>query len=157
MEHAQVYTICVHLACIYIHVRLATPMNGSPMRPATHTRPRAASLCARVCTCCVRAPARVCVCDCGPTHPRRNMRARSVGVDRGWLGPQALRSASAFNTNIGAWNTASVSNLYQVCAAFSARRRAIAETPARPVSDICIYIYIYIMYIHIYMYIYTYI
>ena len=41
-----------------------------------------------------------------------------VGVDRGWLGAQAFRSASAFNADIGAWNTASVSNLIAVCAAF---------------------------------------
>jgi surface protein len=42
------------------------------------------------------------------------MRARSVGVDRGWLGSQAFKSASAFNANIGAWNTASVSNMFAV-------------------------------------------
>ncbi len=33
------------------------------------------------------------------------------------FGAQAFRSASAFNADIGAWNTASVSNLYVVCAA----------------------------------------
>jgi surface protein len=49
------------------------------------------------------------------------MRARSVGVDRGWLGSQAFYSASAFNANIGAWNTASVTNMAYVCAAFSAQ------------------------------------
>jgi hypothetical protein len=53
------------------------------------------------------------------------MRARSVGVDRMWLGSaagsQAFWSASAFNANIGAWNTASVTTLSYVCAAFSAR------------------------------------
>jgi hypothetical protein len=75
-----------------------------------HTRTRAAS---------VRA--RVCACDRARTHPRRHLRAPSVGVDRGWLGSQAFRSASAFNANIGAWNTARVSWLSQVCAAFPAR------------------------------------
>ena len=44
-----------------------------------------------------------------------------AGVDRGWLGAQAFHRASAFNANIGAWNTASVSNMALVCAAFSAR------------------------------------
>jgi surface protein len=39
-------------------------------------------------------------------------------VDRGWLGSQAFYSASAFNANIGAWNTASVTTLFYVCAAF---------------------------------------
>ncbi len=37
-----------------------------------------------------------------------------AGVDRGWLGAQAFYSAAAFNANIGAWNTASVSNMYAV-------------------------------------------
>ncbi len=49
------------------------------------------------------------------------MAARSVGVDRVWLGSQAFNMASAFNTNIGAWNTASVTVLSDVCAAFTAR------------------------------------
>jgi surface protein len=49
------------------------------------------------------------------------MRARSVGVDRGWLGAQVFNGASAFNANIGAWNTAAVTTLSYVCAAFSAR------------------------------------
>jgi hypothetical protein len=33
------------------------------------------------------------------------------------FGAQAFGSASAFNANIGAWNTAAVTTLYQVCAA----------------------------------------
>ena len=37
---------------------------------------------------------------------------------RGWLGAQALTSAKAFNANIGAWNTAAVSSMCNVCAAF---------------------------------------
>ena len=71
-------------------------------------------------TCCVCACVCVCVCDWAPTHPCRHIRARAVGVDRGWLGAQAFYEAYAFNANIGAWNTASVSTLYVVCAAFSA-------------------------------------
>ncbi len=42
-------------------------------------------------------------------------------MDRGWFGSQAFWSASAFNANIGAWNTASVLNMQSVCAAFPAR------------------------------------
>ena len=49
------------------------------------------------------------------------MRARSVGVDRVRFGSQAFNGASAFNANIGAWNTASVTTLNYVCAAFPAR------------------------------------
>jgi hypothetical protein len=103
------------LACIYIHASGYTDARiavaGSPLTRV----PRAAS---------VRARARV--CDWAPTHPRRHMRARSAGVDRGWLGSQAFRWASAFNANIGAWNTAAVTTLSYVCAGSSARRRATA-------------------------------
>ncbi len=53
------------------------------------------------------------------------VRALSVGVDRVRFGAQAFAYASAFNANIGAWNTASVTRLQSVCAAFSARRRAL--------------------------------
>ncbi len=49
------------------------------------------------------------------------MRAPSAGIDRVWLGLQVLNGASAFNANIGAWDTASVTELSGVCAAFSAR------------------------------------
>ncbi len=71
--------------------------------PAVHTRPGNVSV--RV--------ARSHVCD-------RHMRARSAGVDRGWLGSQAFWWASEFNANIGAWNTASVTTFNWVCAAFPA-------------------------------------
>jgi hypothetical protein len=54
-----------------------------------------------------------------------------AGVDRGWLGAQAFSSAAAFNANIGAWNTASVTTLYQVCAAFSARAARHRRRDAR--------------------------
>ncbi len=43
------------------------------------------------------------------------------------FGAQAFQSATAFNANIGAWNTASVTTLASVCA-FSARRRALWRT-----------------------------
>jgi hypothetical protein len=35
------------------------------------------------------------------------------------VGSQAFADASAFNANIGAWNTAAVTTLYMVCAALS--------------------------------------
>ena len=69
---------------------------------------------------CVRVRARACAI--GRARIRADTCERlPAGVDRGWLGAQAFWSASAFNANIGAWNTASVSNMAQVCAAFSAR------------------------------------
>jgi hypothetical protein len=46
------------------------------------------------------------------------VQALSVGVDHLWLVSQAFRLASAFNANIGAWNTAAVSNMSAVCADF---------------------------------------
>jgi hypothetical protein len=42
------------------------------------------------------------------------------------FGAQAFYITFAFNANIGAWNTARVTDLFAVCAAFSARRRATA-------------------------------
>ena len=76
--------------------------------PAAHTRPRAASVCARVYACAIgRARIRAGTCEHLP-----------AGVDRGWLGAQAFFAASAFNANIGAWNTAAVTTLSSVCAAF---------------------------------------
>ncbi len=39
------------------------------------------------------------------------MRARSVGVDRVWLGAQAFQSASVFNANIASWNVLCVTTL----------------------------------------------
>ena len=47
------------------------------------------------------------------------------------LGAQAFYSASAFNANIGAWNTASVSNLYAVCAAPGPAARTMADALGR--------------------------
>jgi hypothetical protein len=44
------------------------------------------------------------------------------------FGAQAFLSASAFNANIGAWNTARVTVLYGVCAGCSARGRALWRT-----------------------------
>ena len=44
-----------------------------------------------------------------------------------WLGLQAFFSATAFNANIGAWNTARVTTLQSVRATFG-RRRALRRT-----------------------------
>jgi hypothetical protein len=65
------------------------------VRAAAHNRAHVLRPCARMCAC---------VCDRARTHPRRHMRARSVGVDRGWLGSQAFSSATVFSANIGGWN-----------------------------------------------------
>ncbi len=66
---------------------------------------------------------------CGHARIRAaNVRALCFGVDRVRLGSQAFASATAFNANIGAWNTARVSNMFWVRAAFG-RRRATAGVP----------------------------
>jgi hypothetical protein len=97
------------------------------MRACTTDAPACASVWER---------ARVCVWIWAPTYFRQTVRALSVGVDRVRLGSQAFQSASAFNANIGAWNTASVYTLYAVCAASgpAARHRRRAGC-ARPVFD----------------------
>ncbi len=78
----------------------------------------------------------VCLCGCvfgARAHARRaciehasTVRALSVGVDRVWFGSQAFKSASAFNANIGVWNTGRVSTLSGVCAVFGRRGDADA-------------------------------
>jgi hypothetical protein len=78
-------------ACIYINV--SSYIDERP----PHTR-------AHIC-------ANVCVCVWAHTHARRHMRAPSVGVDRGWFGPQAFASASRFNQNLAAWNVVRVTSL----------------------------------------------
>jgi hypothetical protein len=83
------------------------------MRDCATDAPTCASDCVRACACgCGRAPIRAATCERLP-----------VGVYRGWIGAQAFGSASAFNATIGAWNTASVTTLYYVCAAFGPAAR----------------------------------
>jgi surface protein len=55
----------------------------------------------------------------------------SVGVDRVWFGSQALQQAFVFNANIGAWNTASVSNMAYVCAASGKAPRSVVDALGR--------------------------
>ncbi len=45
----------------------------------------------------------------------------------GGFGAQAFSSASAFNANIGAWNTARVTTFYYVCAAPGPAARTMAD------------------------------
>ena len=47
------------------------------------------------------------------------------------FGAQAFSSASAFNANIGAWNTAAVVSLYAVCAAPGPAARTMADALGR--------------------------
>ncbi len=83
---------------------------------------------------CVRARALVCV--------RGRARIRADACEHftpppsvALIGSQAFNSASAFNANIGAWNTASVTTLYSVCAASGPARTAADR--ARSVADAC--------------------
>ena len=71
-----------------------------------HTRP--------TCAC---ARARVCDRAAMQSAPKRARAFRSAST-AGGFGAQAFYSASAFNANIGAWNTAAVTTLAEVCAAF---------------------------------------
>ncbi len=80
---------------------------------AAQTRPRAASVRARVSACARaigRARFRADTCERVPS-----------AWTAGGLGAQAfLTDSAAFNANIGAWNTARVTTLDRVCAAFPA-------------------------------------
>ena len=72
--------------------------------------------CAHACACVfIRTRIRAIKCELFP-----------IGVDRVRFGSQAFTSASAFNVDIGAWNTARVTTLYQVCAALGLRRATTA-------------------------------
>ncbi len=51
------------------------------------------------------------------------LRTLRAAVDLRVLGSQAFYRASAFNANIGAWNTAAVTGLTSVCAAFGPAAR----------------------------------
>jgi hypothetical protein len=65
----------------------------------------------------------VCVCaflgTCLSVHPRTNICPQSVyghfaSARTAWVGSQAFDYASAFNADIGAWNTARVVNMTAV-------------------------------------------
>ena len=71
------------------------------------------------------------MCVCSANLMLKSTRADTlapVSAMNGWkryisvilcaVGSQAFQSASAFNANIGAWNTARVTTLESVCAAF---------------------------------------
>ncbi len=101
-------TQCMHVSIsmrVWLHRR-----TDRRCGPAARTRPRAASVRARACARAIgRARIRAEPCERVPS-----------AVDRGWFGSQMFTVASAFNADIGAWNTAAVMDLYGVCAAFSA-------------------------------------
>jgi surface protein len=83
---------------------------------------------ARTCCVCVRARA----CAIGRPRIRADTCERFPSASTaGGLGAQAFYYADKFNANIGAWNTASVTTLDQVCAAFSALRRPCARARVR--------------------------
>ena len=115
MINADIY---IH-AYIYIEERITDAC----------VRHRRAHVCVGVCARAGR---------CGSGRPgicAENVRALSVGADGVRLGSQAFHQALVFNANIGAWNTASVTSLSAVCAAFGPGRRATAAGCARPFFD----------------------
>ncbi len=68
----------------------------------------------------LHASVRARACAIGRPRIRADTCARLPSASTaGGLGAQAFQSASAFNANIGAWNTASVTTLESVCAALS--------------------------------------
>ncbi len=94
-------------------------------------------------TCRVGATVRACVRASGVGRPRIRAELSErlpSALDRVWLGSQAFGGASAFNANIGVWNTARVTDLTRVCVASGPAARTAARTAhcggrARPLSD----------------------
>jgi hypothetical protein len=65
--------------------------------------------------------------QCASTFRRRGALRRAAA----WFGSQAFGVASAFNSNIGAWNTARVSDMSMVCPALGRRRATAAHALGR--------------------------
>ncbi len=79
---------------------------------------------------------------CAAALPRRRAHARMcVRFHRRGarlVGSQAFSYASAFNANIGAWNTAAVSNMAAVCAVLAAR----SMRHRRVYKCLCVYVFL---------------
>ena len=111
---------------VYPHTLPCTPIVVRAYRRGGHARRTRPG---------VRASALSCVPRARPP-PRRRVRALHAAAERRVLGSQAFFSASAFNANIGAWNTARVTSLSTVCAASGPDARTAADC-ARSVADAC--------------------
>ncbi len=78
--------------------------------------------------------ASVCACMGGFGRPHiraANVRALSVSVGSMWFDSQAFQQATAFNANIGAWNTTRVTMLNSVCAASEGVPDALGRASTR--------------------------
>jgi hypothetical protein len=105
-------------------MRIPTRKIGSPNACERHRR---AHVCAR---------ARAGACEYGrPRNPRRTCERFPSASTASSFGSQAFDNANAFNANIGAWNTAAVSYLSNVCAAFGPGGAPLRGDGARPVFD----------------------
>ncbi len=95
---------------LYIYIHIHTYI--SVMRVCLTYAPTCACVCAYVRACVF---GRTCIRDemCEP-YP-------SAWIVF-WLGAQAFNTAEAFNANISLWNTASLTNMDNVCAAFGRQR-----------------------------------
>ncbi len=91
------------------------------MRAAAHKRAHVLRPCARMCARAI-GRARIRADTCGRLPPAST--ACGFGV-------QAFQAASAFNANIGAWNTASVTSLSSVFAAPGPAARTMADALGR--------------------------
>ncbi len=80
---------------------------------------------------CVRTRWRARAAGSAETRNPKPCEPLPVGLDRVRLGAQAFYSASAFNANIGAWNTAAVTTLGSVCAAPGPAARTMADALGR--------------------------
>jgi hypothetical protein len=109
---------------VYAHTLPCTPIVVRAYRRGGRA-PRTRPACVRALVCVRwRARIRANACEHFPPPP-----------SFAFIGSQAFYSASAFNANIGAWNTARVTMLVNVCAA-SGPARTAADC-ARSVADAC--------------------
>jgi hypothetical protein len=99
----------ISMHALYIHLGERNADAGPP-----HTRANVLRPCARA---CARAIGQICAGTC------TRLPSASTAFS---FGSQAFYSASAFNANIGAWNTAAVSNMQSVCTASRPGWRATA-------------------------------
>jgi surface protein len=107
-SNTHTHSVRIHNACMYLYPCAAgyTDERIADAGPP-HTRAHVLRPCARACARAVG----------GPSIRAGTCERLAPAWTAGGSARQAFQFASAFNANIGAWNTASVTDLSMVCAA----------------------------------------
>jgi surface protein len=117
------YVFLVHACAYIIHLSVYVRIGRGDVCVHQLCDGDGSAVCARVGGLVLRARPK-------PETQNRASPARRRGP-RGGSGAQAFRSAWAFNANIGSWNTASVTTLYEVCAASGPAACTMADALGR--------------------------